>query len=132
MLSPYQHVPLGNRISPYMVPSLLSSQCQYTAPIVLPEPWQHLRKISSAPQYHPHKLIRCEIHCGQNYQPQSYEDPIAGEQLGHFLCLGLCHQIWKETGLWHRLPALRAAIWKCVYVGSSIGNSLVNGSLSVF
>ena len=59
-LSPYWHVPLGNRISPYMVPSLFSSQRQYTAPIALPESWQHLMKISYVPQSHPHKLIRCK------------------------------------------------------------------------
>lgn len=113
-LSPYQYVPLGNKISPYMVPSLLSSQGQYTAQIALPEPRQHLMEISYVPQYHPHTLIRCKIHCGQNYQPQSHEGPIAGEQLGHFLCSGLCHQIWEDTGLWNRLLAPRAAIWKCL------------------
>lgn len=39
---------------------------------------------------------------------------MAGEQLGYFLCSGLCHQIWKDTGLWNRVPAPRAAIWKCL------------------
>lgn len=56
---------------------------------------------------------------------------MAGGQLGHFLCSGLCHQVWKDTGLWNRSPALRTALWKCPCMWPFAGNHLVNGSVSL-
>lgn len=97
-----------------MVPSLLSSQRQYTAPIALPESWKHLMKIPLVPQSHPHKSIRCKNTLWSKLPPQRHEYPMAEEQLGYFLCSGPCHQIWKDTGLWDRVPAPRGAVWKCL------------------
>lgn len=68
------------------------------------------------------QIIRGRIHRDQSPQPQSHADPTTGKHLGHFPCLRLCHQIWKDVWV----------LETPVDVGPSVGSSLVSGSVTMF